>query len=172
MKDNNKIYYYIGPSEIKNLVVDDFFGSHIKTYSDLEIWFNSNADSIETNNGIFILTFIIDINGCFVIADRHIEHVRCSGGKPVLSAGEVSFIWDKNSYKIAEITNQSTGFCPDSSSWAVVKDALDKIPLQHPDRFTTEFIIRKCDTCSQINIIKDSYFVCGVCGSELNIVDG
>ena len=51
------------------------------------------------------------------------NHVACAAGGPVLSAGEITFDDDMT---VAEITNQSTGFCPEPESWPAVSDALDR----------------------------------------------
>ncbi|TWT91191.1 hypothetical protein Pla100_53650 [Neorhodopirellula pilleata] len=68
---------------------------------------------------------------------------------------------------VERVTNQSTGYCPEPESWEAAADALDQIPVEHPDCFDPESVFRRCPTCSQINIVKDQWFVCGVCQSTL-----
>lgn len=45
--------------------------------------------------------------------------------------------------------------------------ALEGIGVPHPGRFTTEAVFRRCPGCGERNIVKDGWFVCGCCGSEL-----
>ncbi|WP_291726258.1 hypothetical protein [Bernardetia sp.] len=92
----------------------------------------------------------------------------CAGGKKVLSAGEISFMIDKNDISISEISNQSTGYCPKSESWIEVNKVLQKIGIDYPDYFTTAFEFRLCTSCGSINLVKDDFFVCQVCGTELD----
>lgn len=101
---------------------------------------------------------------------RHSEHIACAGGEPVLSAGEIFFIYSVSGWQVAEITNQSTGFCPEPKSWPQVAKALDAIGLRHPARFTIEFIFRRCPKCTQINLVKENLFFCAVCEANLPII--
>jgi hypothetical protein len=66
-----------------------------------------------------------------------------------------------------ELSNQSTGYCPDLDSWSAVAIALDRIGLAHPGDFTHKIVFRRCPGCSQLNIVQDGDFVCAVCGSAL-----
>lgn len=77
------------------------------------------------------------------------------------------FIFDKNEYKIGEIYNQSTGFSPEPESYFLVSQAFNKIPLNHPGKFTANFIFRRCIKCGLLNIVKESVFVCGDCNAQL-----
>ena len=45
----------------------------------------------------------------------------------VLGAGEMTFVQAGADWRVAEVTNQSTGFCPDPDSWPAVAAALDSI---------------------------------------------
>ena len=65
------------------------------------------------------------------------------------------------------MTNQSTGYCPEPESWIAVEIALKHIGVKFPDGFTTEFLFRRCESCGQINIVKENWFVCSVCDAEL-----
>ena len=94
---------------------------------------------------------------------RRAEHVACAGGGPVLSAGEITF-FDGD---VSEITNQSTGFCPEPESWTTVAAGLDAIPVNRPDDFTTRVVFRLCPACNERNIVKDGWFVCDLCGADL-----
>lgn len=68
---------------------------------------------------------------------------------------------------MAEVSNQSTGFCPEPESWPAVAAALDRIGVRHPGRFTTEVVFRRCEKCGERNVVKDDWFACGLCGAEL-----
>jgi hypothetical protein len=65
------------------------------------------------------------------------------------------------------VTNQSTGYCPEPESWEAVVGSLDRIPVEHPDGFDPVSIFRRCPACTQINIVKDEWYVRGVCQSTL-----
>jgi hypothetical protein len=39
--------------------------------------------------------------------------------------------------------------------------------VAHPGRFTTEVVFRRCERCGERNVVRDGWFVCGVCGAEL-----
>jgi hypothetical protein len=69
--------------------------------------------------------------------------------------------------EVVEVTNQSTGFCPEPESWSVVATALDRAGIPQPGCFTQEIIFRRCPFCGQRNIVKDGWFVCGLCGADL-----
>ncbi len=77
-------------------------------------------------DGSFIATFIITLNEELLVAPRRSEHVACASGGPVLSAGEITF--DDN-LVVIEVTNQSTGFCPEPESWASVAIHLTALDL-------------------------------------------
>lgn len=161
-----KLYDYIGSDNIRLSVADCPVGVRIKSIDDLKNWLNHNMQKVD-NWGLIAATFIVDSEGYICLADRHSEHVACAGGKPVLSAGEMFFSYEKNNLEVSEITNQSTGYCPEPKSWYQVEKALEQIPLVHPGSFTTEFIFRRCTACHQLNIVKDDLFVCAVCNTNL-----
>jgi len=48
-----------------------------------------------------------------------------------------------------------------------VAAALDRIDVIHPGRFTTAIMFRRCGKCGERNIVRDEWFVCGLCGTEL-----
>jgi len=114
-----------------------------------------------------IATFVVDESGCLRVADRRSEHVACSGGSPVLAAGEVTFGLLGNSVEAQEVSNQSTGYCPEPESWKAVAEALAQAGIQGPACYTTEFIFRLCEQCGQINLVKEQLFECAVCNSIL-----
>ena len=112
-------------------------------------------------------TFVIALDGILRLAPRRSEHVACVGGAPVLSAGEITFLYDQGRWMVSKVSNQSTGYCPDPASWPAVSDALDRAGLQHPGHFTDPIVFRRCPRCQERNLVKDDYFVCAICGAEL-----
>lgn len=111
---------------------------------------------------------MVDAAGTLRVAPRRSEHVASAGGGPVLSAGEISFVRLEQGWRVGDVTNQSTGFCPEASSWPAVADACERAGLAYPGRrFTTAFEFRRCIDCDQINIVKDSDFTCAACGADL-----
>jgi hypothetical protein len=166
LEKTSKEYKYVGPEHIRLSVINSPIGIQIKSQKDFKNWIEDTKQQ-PNNFGIIEATFVIDLEGYLRIADRHSEHVACSGGKNVLSAGEIFIISNNNKYEVVEISNQSTGFCPESESWFWVEQALEQIPLSHPGEFTLSFIFRRCTKCNQLNIVKGNLFICAVCNTEL-----
>ncbi|MBW3622765.1 MAG: hypothetical protein KY468_05070 [Armatimonadetes bacterium] len=115
----------------------------------------------------WIATFIIDTEGQLWIADRNSEHVQCALGQDVLSAGEMTFGRERQKITVIEVTNQSTGYCPEPDSWESIQAALDRAGIDHPSEFTTAYSFRRCESCQTINLIKDDVYECAVCQSAL-----
>ncbi|OUL22415.1 hypothetical protein BV378_24975 [Nostoc sp. RF31YmG] len=160
-----RLYRYVGSEDIRLSVAAYPVGIRILSLKDLKNWINQTMQQPNTW-GLIPATFVVSAQGYLLIADRHSEHVACAGGESVLSAGEI-FFYRNNCFEVAEITNQSTGYCPEPESWFEVEKALEQIPLIHPGNFTTEFIFRRCPVCCQLNIIKDELFLCAVCNTTL-----
>ena len=112
-------------------------------------------------------TFVIDVEGILLLAPRRSEHVACAGGRPVLSAGEITFGRAAGGWEVTSVTNQSTGYCPEGNSWPVVAVALDWIGVPHPGQFTDEFTFRRCPQCGERNLVRDGDFTCALCDAEL-----
>ncbi|MCX5400181.1 hypothetical protein [Streptomyces sp. NBC_00102] len=115
-------------------------------------------------------TFVVGGDGALRLAPRRSEHVACAGGEAVLSAGEIGFARDAGGWTVDHISNQSTGYCPDVSSWPAVARALDRAELARSDGFTHEVIFRRCPGCQEHNIVRESHFVCVFCDGELPMV--
>lgn len=159
-------YHYVGPPDIKARVAGRPAGTRITSVADIRDW-DRGTGQRPAPDGLVAATFVIDIEGGLLLADRRSEHVACAGGGPVLSAGEMFFLVEANRVEVAEISNQSTGFCPEPESWAAVAAALDRIGVVHPVRFTTVIVFRRCEKCGERNVVKEGWFVCGVCGADL-----
>lgn len=158
-------YRYVGPPEIADRVTGEG-GILINSAESLGDRLRSMGASIQTGES-FTVTFVIDLDGKLRIADRRSEHVMCAGGKPVLSAGEMTFTSDEGCIFVERVTNQSTGYCPESESWSAVAEALDRLQVRRPECFDPAFIFRRCPSCLQINIVKDDWYECEVCQTAL-----
>ena len=112
-------------------------------------------------------TYVVTVQGRLRLAPRRSEHVVCAGGQDVLAAGEVRFELDDEGPLVAEISNQSTGYCPDVDCWTAVEEALDALGLRHPDVFTAAVVFRRCPTCLERNVVRDDDYVCAVCDGAL-----
>ena len=158
-----RLYPYVGPADIKARVAGHPAGTRIGSVADLLAW----VGQADKEQGLVAATFVIDETGGLLVADRRSEHVACAGGGPVLSAGEMFFSSKADRVEVAEVSNQSTGFCPEPESWPAVAAALERIGVGHPGRFTTAVVFRRCEKCGERNVVRDAWFVCGLCGSEL-----
>jgi hypothetical protein len=160
-----RLYHYVGPAGILARATCHPAGVRIASAGDLLAWVRDTGQR-PGPEGLVAATFVIDAHGDILLADRHAEHVACAGGGPVLSAGEM-FLQVGNDVEVAEVSNQSTGFCPEPGSWPAVAAALDRIGVTHPGRFTTEVVFRRCERCGERNVVKDGWFVCALCGADL-----
>lgn len=159
-----KSYNYCGSHELLTLVSQLPKGYIIHSTADLMHWvLETEQVPVRCNSFQVVATYIINLTGQLVLADRHSEHVVCAGGQPVLGAGEIVLSYTKKVWSINEITNQSTGYCPDPESWQAVAQALRSLNIDFPATFTHTFIFRKCSQCHTVNIIKDNQFECAVC---------
>jgi hypothetical protein len=152
--DGARTYQYVGPTEILTAARAAVPGRVVLTREDI-----TRADEP--------FTFVIDLEGALRLAARRSEHVACAGGRPVLSAGEVTFEEGPSGWEVTSVTNQSTGYCPEASSWPAVAGALDRIGASHPGRFTSEFIFRRCPGCGERNVVRDGDFTCAICDADL-----
>jgi hypothetical protein len=159
----SKLYPYVGPPEILARAAGQPGGTRITSTADLLAWVR-RADE---HHGLIAATFVLDAGGDLLLADRRSEHVACSGGQPVLSAGEMFFRINGDRVEVTQASNQSTGYCPEPASWLAVAATLDRIGVAHPDELTTEVVFRRCERCGERNLVKDGWFVCGLCAAEL-----
>src|SRR6186997_241585 len=114
-----RLYHYVGPADIKARVAGRPAGTRITSAADLLAWVRGTGQR-PGPDGLVAATFVIDANGDLLVADRRSEHVACAGGGPVLSAGETFFGVEGDRREVAEVSNQSTGFCPEPESWPAV----------------------------------------------------
>jgi hypothetical protein len=160
-------YHYVGSSGIKQQLEHPAYRVEVRSWKDVIEWIEETDQVLDVDRSV-TATFVIDLEQRLWIADQHSEHVVCARGGEVLSAGEITFAVAGDSADVVEVTNQSTGFCPEPESWQVVAAALNKAGIDGPAEFTTAYLFRRCETCGTTNIIKDDWFVCGVCEAELS----
>lgn len=161
-----KLYDYVGPANIRARAAASPPGQRVGSADDFSLWVRQTGEK-PNREGLVVVTFVVDAVGALRVADRGSEHVACAGGGPVLSAGEMFFLLTGDDWRVEEVSNQSTGFCPEPESWKEVGAALDRAGIPHPGRFTLEVILRRCPSCGERNVVKDGWFVCGVCGADL-----
>ncbi|MCK9874115.1 hypothetical protein MRI28_31605 [Nocardiopsis dassonvillei] len=158
-----RIYRYVGPDSLRSSVRPGTEGRRIGTAAAFRAW----AAEREVAEWAEPFTFVISLEKTLLLAPRRSEHVACAGGARVLSAGEVAFRFREGRWTVAEISNQSTGYCPDPSSWPAVANALESAGLEHPGRFTHEFVFRRCIACRELNLVREGDFVCVFCEADL-----
>ncbi|MFE6888117.1 hypothetical protein [Streptomyces sp. NPDC057694] len=138
-------------------------GCPISSAADFDSWIGERSAAELTEP----FTFVVGMDGVLRLAPRRSEHVACASGDMVLSAGEISFMYEADQWTVGEVSNQSTGYCPDVSSWSAVAHALDGIELARPRGFTQEVVFRRCPDCQEHNIVREDDFICVFCGSDL-----
>ena len=161
-----RIYRYVGPAEIFARAIGRPAGVEVRAAVDVTAWIAASKQEAD-GGGLYAATFVVDARGRLLIADRRSEHVQCAGGGDVTAAGEIFFDVAGSRVVVAEVTNQSTGYCPEPDCWEAVAAALDRIELPHPGGFTTTCVFRRCAACGARNLVKDEWFYCDVCGAEL-----
>jgi hypothetical protein len=112
-------------------------------------------------------TFVVTLDGSLRVAPRRSEHVILATGQDVRAAGEMMFTRKAGVPCVLEVTNQSTGYCPDPDCWMAVSGALDRLGAEHPDDFTTKLTFRQCPACGERNVVRDGDFTCALCDSDL-----
>ena len=156
-------YRYVGPADVLATVLPGGEGRPITSPADLAAWLADRGPAELAEP----FTFVVDLGGTLRLAPRRSEHVACAAGEPVRGAGEIAFRRAGGRWIVSEVSNQSTGYCPDPDSWPAVADALDRAGLAHPGKLTAPVVFRRCPGCGGRNLVKDGDFVCAVCGGEL-----
>ena len=158
-------YEYIGPAELTRLVNPEATGQVVASLADFSAWVaGRTAAELEEP-----FTFVIDVRECLRLAARRSEHVVCADGQHVLGAGEIGFERTAEGWEVAQVSNQSTGYCPDVASWEAVAAALDRVGLARPAGFTQEVLFRRCPECGELNVVREEFFECAFCESDLPV---
>ncbi|MFG2341223.1 hypothetical protein [Streptomyces yangpuensis] len=161
---SRRAYRYVGPAGPLSLVRPGGGGRGIRSVADLEAWVSAPPAGEPGEP----FTFVVDTAGVLRLAPRRSEHVVCAGGAPVLAAGEMGFSRAASgAWMVGEVSNQSTGYCPDVVSWAAVADALDTAGIGRPDGYTHEVVFRRCPGCREVGIVREDDFVCVFCDGPL-----
>jgi hypothetical protein len=156
------LYRYVGPTAIRDLPRGEA-GTCIRSPADLARWLHTEPEALRAP-----ATFVVDADGLLRLAPCRTEHIDCAAGDPVRAAGEVRFARSsRDGFVVVEITNQSTGYCPDPDCWPAVHTALNSAGIAAPPGFTSEFLFRKCPQCAQTNLVKEEDFTCAVCDAVL-----
>lgn len=155
-------YTYVGPEEIRRSVASFPAGTAIASVRDIETWLAANPDALGEG-----ATYVVDLQARLRLAPRRSEHVACAGGEEVLAAGEIRFRRAGTQLTVAEVSNQSTGYCPDTDCWGAVALALGRAGMTPPPGFTREVIFRRCTRCGERNLVKEGWFVCVFCDADL-----
>lgn len=163
MDVRGRTYRYVGPAELLALVRPGTRGRRIDSAADFDDW----ASALPAEDLAEPFTFVVDTAGDLRLAPRRSEHVACAGGRAVLAAGEMGFRREALGWVVGEVSNQSTGYCPDVSSWTAVANALDAAGIEHPSGFTHEVVFRRCPGCLRLNIVREEDFVCVFCDGAL-----
>ena len=153
MTDGFPRYRYVGPADVRAATAGSPPGRPIRSITDV------TRDDLDEP-----LTYVVGLDGILRVAPRRSEHVACAAGSDVLGAGELTIAGDGS---VVDITNQSTGYCPDLVSWAAVEAALRRAGLGTPDGFTAAVVFRRCPGCGERNIVRDDDLVCAICGADL-----
>lgn len=156
-------YRYVGPPELRSTVRADSAGRAVRSAADLDARLSGHGTAECTEP----FTFVVTPDGLLRLAPRRSEHVACAGGGDVPAAGEIGFSRASGRSTAHEVSNQSTGHCPDLGSWHAVGRALERAGVGHPGRFTQEVVFRRCEECEERSIVREDDFVCVFCGSDL-----
>jgi hypothetical protein len=157
-----RVYRYVGPAELRS-VPTSTSAVAVTTLGVLADWLSSRNRDERAEP----FTFVVALDGLLRLAPRRSEHVTLAGGDVVLGAGEMTFVQAGADWRVAEVTNQSTGFCPDPDSWPAIAAALDRVGVSHPGDFTGKVTFRMCPNCGERNIVRDDDFTCALCESTL-----
>lgn len=162
----SRTYHYVGPPEVRARAAGQAAGKTAASAADVLVWVRATRQVAGRGEAV-PATFVVDVEGRLRIADRRSEHVACAGGGDVLSAGEMFFAVEGEDVRVEDVSNQSTGYCPEPESWPAVERALDRAGIAHPGGFTSVCVFRRCEACGERNIVKDGWFQCEVCGAKL-----
>jgi hypothetical protein len=126
VSERGRSYRYVGPAELKAAVRPGDSGRRIGSAADFNGWIREQSATELTEP----FTFVVGMDGVLGLAPRRSEHVACAGGDMVLSAAEISFMREADRETVSEVSNQSTGYCPDVTSWTEVARTLDAPELR------------------------------------------
>lgn len=150
---------YVGPEEIRAQAAGAAAGAAILSRADVLAWLR-----VHFAEDAGWATFVVDLSGTLLLAPRRTEHVACAAGRRVLAAGELCL---SANGVVTEVTNNSTGYCPAEDCFPAVRRALERAAVTGPPSFTFLARFRRCPQCGARNLVKDEWFRCALCDSEL-----
>jgi hypothetical protein len=160
------LYPYVGPKEIAMYGSSDIVRVHVLSTKDILSWVHATNQQPDAS-GAILATYIVNEQAEWWLTDRSYEHVACAQGTPVTAAGEVGFWLENGSLDISYVSNQSTGYCPEPSSWSAWKEACLQTDIQPPDNWSVAFQFRRCPACKSIQLIKEEDWFCAICDTAL-----
>jgi hypothetical protein len=107
-----KRYRYLGPADLRGQVVA-VEAVAVDAFQSLDGWLAAR-DPGERGEPF---PFVASLDGLLRLAPRRREHVTLAGVRDVLAAGQIAFVSAEASWRVVEVTNQSTGYCPDPHAW-------------------------------------------------------
>ena len=158
-------FHYVGPAAIRASCEGNPAGRVIENAESLRAWLANLQREDRDADGW--ATYTIGTDGLLRLAHRRTEHVACAGAGEVLAAGEVQF---DPSGEVVWLSNNSTGFCPDLSSFEAVSATFSAAGLSPPPAFDHAVVFRRCRACGERSVIKDDDFRCGVCEAPVSRV--
>lgn len=154
-------FRYVGDPALRRPPPDDMVV--VRSRTALDAWL-ATRDRTEVTEPF---TYVVDLTGLLRLAPRRSEHVAAAEGDDVLAAGEVTFGHDASGWTVTEVSNHSTGYCPDLDSWEAVAIALDRVRMPRPPGFTHAVVFRRCPVCDERNIVREDDYVCALCDAGL-----
>ncbi|MFG2823756.1 hypothetical protein ACGFX4_30570 [Kitasatospora sp. NPDC048365] len=159
----HRTYRYVGPADVRAATVGAPAGTQLRTAEDLANW----LVRLPAGELAEPFTYVVDPAGVLRLAPRRSEHVACAAGQRVLAAGEIGFGRVGGRWVVEQVSNQSTGYCPDVVSWPAVARALDRVGIDRPEGFTHAVVFRRCTACGECSVVRDGHFVCVFCDAKL-----
>ncbi|MFG3016338.1 hypothetical protein ACGFZB_39045 [Streptomyces cinerochromogenes] len=163
MSARRRVYRYGGPAELRPDAGTGPDVNRVGSAAEFEAWAAARP-AAELDEPF---TYVVGTDGALRLAPRRSEHVACAGGDAVRSAGEITFARRAGHWTVTDVSNHSTGYCPDVTSWPAVAEALERAGLAHPGGFTHAVVFRRCPACQERGIVHEGEFVCVFCGGEL-----
>ncbi len=161
-----KLYRYVGPPEVRRAADMESPRHEVVGVEGLLAWVAAQGIS-RPGTRDFILTYVVLPDGTMFVSHRNSEHVACARGGMVLAAGEITFAKSRIGLELVDVSNLSTGYCPEVRSWEAVAPALAAAGLGEIRAYSQAFEFRYCRGCECTCIVKDGIYECPACLGEL-----
>lgn len=158
-----RLYPYVGPPRLAAGASEARTGFTVTDRAALAAWARAAP---EWEGDRLTVTFVLLEGGVLRVAPRRSEHVECARGAPVVAAGEL-VLQRAPALAVVAASNQSTGYCPDPGCWASVRAALRALEIPAPEELTLACVFRRCPACGELNLVKEGWYVCDLCGADL-----